>query len=102
MRLHQAELTILIWGSKGGEIRQNGNLVQNLVPKRNLNKEPSQRGFNGSYEIMSRCIDFGSPVENSYAQSNISTSEQEKSDNDVNSVLTAHSSPRIPIWCCSF
>jgi hypothetical protein len=31
MRLRQAELTILIWGSKGGEIRQNGHLVQILL-----------------------------------------------------------------------
>jgi hypothetical protein len=66
MRLHQAELMILIRGSKGGEIRQNDNLVQNLVRKRNLNKEPSQKGFDGSYEITSRCIAFESPVANRY------------------------------------
>jgi hypothetical protein len=65
MRLHQAELMILIRGSKGGEIHQNGDLVQNLVRKHNLNKEPSQRGFDGSYMITSRCIAFGSTVANS-------------------------------------
>jgi hypothetical protein len=54
MRLHQAELTILIRGSKEGEIRQNNNLVQNFARKRNHNKEPSQRGFDGGYEITSR------------------------------------------------
>jgi hypothetical protein len=31
MRLRQAELTILIRGSKGGEIRQNDHLVQILL-----------------------------------------------------------------------
>jgi hypothetical protein len=101
MRFHQAELMILIRRSKGKEFRQKHNLVQNLARKRNLNKELSQRGFDGSYKIMSRCIAFGSPIVNSYAQSNISTSEQEKSDNDVHSVLTACSSQTIEIWCCS-
>ncbi len=33
MRLRQAELMILIWGSKGGENRQNGNLVQKSCSK---------------------------------------------------------------------
>jgi hypothetical protein len=42
MRLHQAELTILIRGSKGGEIRQNDKLVQNPARKRNPDKEPTQ------------------------------------------------------------
>jgi hypothetical protein len=41
MRLHQAELMILIRGSKGGEIRQNDDLVQNPAWKRNPDKEPS-------------------------------------------------------------
>jgi hypothetical protein len=41
MRLRQAELTILIWGSKGGEICQNDNLVQNLARKCNPNKKLS-------------------------------------------------------------
>jgi hypothetical protein len=45
-------------------------------------------------KITSRCMAFGSPVANSYAQSNNITSEQEKSDNDVNSVLTACSSSK--------
>jgi hypothetical protein len=77
MRLRQAELTILIRGSKRGEIRQNDNLFQILVRKRNPIKEPSQRRFDGHYEIMSRSIAFGSPVVNSYAQSSSITSEQE-------------------------
>jgi hypothetical protein len=38
------------------------NLDQNLAWKHNHNKEPSQRGFDGGYEIMSRCIVFGSPI----------------------------------------
>jgi hypothetical protein len=47
MRFYQAELTIPTRGSKGGEIRPKGNLVQNLAQKHNHNKEPSQRGFDG-------------------------------------------------------
>jgi hypothetical protein len=43
MMLRQAELTILIQGSKGGEIRQNDNLVQNPTRKRNPDKEPSHK-----------------------------------------------------------
>jgi hypothetical protein len=39
MRLCEEELTILIWRSKGGEIHQKDNLVQNLARKRNHNKE---------------------------------------------------------------
>jgi hypothetical protein len=52
------ELMILIQSSKGGEIRQKGNLDQNLARKHNPIKEPSRRGFDGGYEIMSRCTDF--------------------------------------------
>jgi hypothetical protein len=89
MRLRQEELTILNRSSKGGEIHQNGNLVQNLALKRNHNEKPSQGGFDGGYEIMSRCIAFGSPVASHYTQSNNITSEQEKSNNDVHSALTA-------------
>jgi hypothetical protein len=77
MRFHQAELTILIRGSTGGEIRQKGNLVQNLAQKRNPIEEPSQRGFDGGYLITSRSIAFGSPVASHYAQSNSITSEQQ-------------------------
>jgi hypothetical protein len=52
-----------------------GNLVQNLAQKRNPIKEPSHIGFEGGYKITSRCIAFGSPVANSYAQSNNITSK---------------------------
>jgi hypothetical protein len=75
MRLRQAELTILTHDSKGGEIHQKVNLVQILAQKCNHNKEPSQGGFDGGYEIMSRCIAFGSPVVSRYTQSNNITSE---------------------------
>jgi hypothetical protein len=54
---------------------QRGNSVQNHARKCNPIKEPSQRGFDGDYEIMSRCIAFGSSVASSYAQSNNITSE---------------------------
>jgi hypothetical protein len=101
MRLRQAVWTILIWGSKGGEIRQKGNLVQNLARKCNHNRQPSQRGFDGGYKITSRCIAFGSPVASCYAQSHNITSKQGKSDNDANSVLTACSGQKIEICCCS-
>jgi hypothetical protein len=77
MRLCQAELMILIWGPKGGEIRQNDKLVQIPSQKRSPDNEPSQKGFDGEYEIMSRCIAFGSPVAKSYAQSISITSEQQ-------------------------
>jgi hypothetical protein len=90
--------------SFGGRRKRNskrGNLVQNHARKRNPNKEPSQRGFDGGYKITSRCIVFGSPVVSRYAQSNNITSEQEKSDNDVNSALTTCSSQKIEIQCCS-
>jgi hypothetical protein len=53
MRLHQAELTILIRGSKGGEIYQKDNLVQNLARKHNHRQEPSQSQFDGGYETTS-------------------------------------------------
>jgi hypothetical protein len=69
---------ILIWGSKGGEIRQNNKLVQNPSQKRNPDNEPSQKGFDGGYEITNGCIGFGSLMGNSYAQSSSITSEQEK------------------------
>jgi hypothetical protein len=75
MRLHQAELTTLIRRTKGKEIRQKRNLIQNLARKRNLNKEPSQKVFDGGYEIMSRCIAFGNLVVNRYAQPETITSE---------------------------
>jgi hypothetical protein len=77
MRFHQVELTILIRSPKEEELRQRGNLVQDLARKRNPIKEPSHRGFDGRYEIMSRCIGSGSTVVISYGQSNNSTSEQE-------------------------
>jgi hypothetical protein len=78
MRLCQAEWTILIWGSKGGEIRQNVNLVENLARKHNPDKESSQRRFDGGYKITSRCIAFVRHVVSRYAQSNNITSDQEK------------------------
>jgi hypothetical protein len=49
---------------------------KNLAQKRNRIEEPSQKGFDDGYEIMSRSIAFGSPVVNSYAQSSNFTSEQ--------------------------
>jgi hypothetical protein len=75
MRFCQVESMILNRRLKEGEIRQKGNLVQNLARKRNHNKEPSQRGFDGGYEITSRCIVFGSFVASRYTQSNNITSE---------------------------
>jgi hypothetical protein len=42
MRLRQAEMMILIQGSKGGEIRLNDNFVQNPAWKHNSDKEQSQ------------------------------------------------------------
>jgi hypothetical protein len=56
---------------------------KNLAQKRNRIKEPSQKGFDDGYEIMSRSITFGSPVANSYAQSSNITSEQGTPNNDV-------------------
>jgi hypothetical protein len=38
MKFRQANFTIPTQSSKGGEIRQNGNMVQNLARKRNHNK----------------------------------------------------------------
>jgi hypothetical protein len=64
-------------GWKGGGIRQKSNLVQNLAQKRNPIKKPSQRGFDGGCEILSRCIAFGIPIANSYTPSNNITSKQE-------------------------
>jgi hypothetical protein len=92
MRLHLAELTILIQGSKGGEILQNNNLVQILARKRNPNKEPSKKEFDGGYGITCKCIAFGILVASCYAQSNNISSKQAKSDNNVTSVLTMSSS----------
>jgi hypothetical protein len=63
---------------KGEKICPKGDFVQILAWKRNHIKEPSQRRFDGGYEIMSRWIAFESPVVNSYAQSSSITSEQEK------------------------
>jgi hypothetical protein len=77
IRLRQVELTILIRDSKGGEIRQNVNLVQSLAWERNPIKEPSQRGFDDGYEITCRCIAFASPVVSRYTQSNNITSKQQ-------------------------
>jgi hypothetical protein len=93
MRLRQEELMILIWGLKGGENRQNDNLVQKSCSETQSHKEPSQKGFDDGYEIMSRSIAFGSPVANIYAQSSNITSEQvTPKKNNVNSDLTASSS----------
>jgi hypothetical protein len=63
--------------SKGKEICPKGDLVQILAWKHNHIKEPSQRRFDGGYEIMSTCITFEISVPNSYAQSSSITSEQE-------------------------
>jgi hypothetical protein len=92
MRLRQAELMILIWGSKGGENRQMAIWFKNLAQKRNRIKEPSQKGFDDGYEIMSRSIAFGSSIANSYAHSSNIASEQGTPNDDVNSDLTATSS----------
>jgi hypothetical protein len=53
------------------------NLVQNLARKSNPIKEPSHSGFDGGYEITSRCIAFGILVASHYTQSNSITYEQE-------------------------
>jgi hypothetical protein len=76
MRFCHVELMILIRRLEGGEICQKCDLVQNLAPKCNPIKESSHRGFNGGYEITSRCIAFRSPIASSYAQSNNITSKQ--------------------------
>jgi hypothetical protein len=88
MRLHQAELMILIWGSKGEENRQNDNLVQkillgNVIASRNHHKKDLMM-------VTSKSITFGSPVANSYAQSSNITSGTP--NNDVNSDLIASNS----------
>jgi hypothetical protein len=98
MRLRQTELMILIWGAKGGEIRQKDNLVQivlrSVTTTRNHQKEDSMVGCK-----ITRSIAFGSLVANSYAQFNSITSEPEKSNNNVTSALTTCNSQKIPIWC---
>jgi hypothetical protein len=65
---------------------------KNLARKRNRIMEPSQKGFDDGYEIMSRSIAFGSSVANSYAQFSNITSEQGTPNNNVNSDMTASSS----------
>jgi hypothetical protein len=65
---------------------------KNLARKRNRINEPSQKGFDDGYEITSRSSAFGSPIANSYAQSNNITYEQGTPNNDVNSDLTASNS----------
>jgi hypothetical protein len=62
-------------------------LLGNVITIKIYHKEDSMVGCN----IMSRCIAFRSPVVNHYAQSNNTTFKQEKSDNDVNLVLTTSS-----------
>jgi hypothetical protein len=79
-------------GSKGGDIRQNDNLVPNSCSKVQSRQGDIKKRLDDAYKIMSRCIVFGSPVASSYEQSSSITSEQEKTDNDANSVLTATSS----------
>jgi hypothetical protein len=44
-------------------------------PEMQSKQKAITRGFKGGYEIMWRSIAFGSPVENSYAQSSNITSE---------------------------
>jgi hypothetical protein len=63
-------------------------LLKNIITTRNHHKEDSMVGC----KITSRCIAFGSPIENRYAQSVNITSEQETFDNDATSVLTTSSS----------
>jgi hypothetical protein len=91
MRLHQAELTILIRGAKGREICQQGKLVQILLGSITTTKTHHKEDSMVSYKITSRCIDFGSSIVSRYAQSNSMASKQEKSDNDVNSALSVSS-----------
>jgi hypothetical protein len=50
---------------------------QNPAQKLNPDKEPSQKGFDDGYMIMSRCMAFGSPIASRYAQPNNITSEQQ-------------------------
>jgi hypothetical protein len=84
---------ILIRSSKGGEIRQKGNLAHGLARKCNPIKEPSQIGC----EIMNRCIASRSPVASSYAQIEQPHLQTRNLHNDVNSTLTASSSQKIQI-----
>jgi hypothetical protein len=63
-------------------------LLENVITTKSHHKEDVMVRC----KITSRCIAFGSPVANRYAQSNNITSEQENSDNDVNSALIASSS----------
>jgi hypothetical protein len=61
-------------------------LLGNVITTKSHHREDSMVGC----KIMSRCIVFGSPIANLYAQSSSITSEHEKSDNDINSDLTAN------------
>jgi hypothetical protein len=79
-------------GFKGRRNTPKRQFGSHLAQRRNHNQKPSQRGFNGGNKSMSRCIVLRSPVVNHYTQSNSITSEQGKSDNDVNSALTMSSS----------
>jgi hypothetical protein len=65
------------FGGRGKRNPQRGNLIQNHAQERNPIQEPSQRWFDGDYEIMSKFIAFGSPVASSYTQSNNITSKQQ-------------------------
>jgi hypothetical protein len=62
--------------------------LKNVILTKSHRKEDLMVGC----KIISRCIVFGSPVANSYAQSNNITSEQGTPNNDVNSALVASSS----------
>jgi hypothetical protein len=80
-------------GSMGGEIHQKAQfgsktLLGSVITTKSHHKKDSMVGC----KITNRCIAFGSHVASFYAQSDSITFEQEKSDNDVNSVLTASSS----------
>jgi hypothetical protein len=46
-----SEVDISHSGFQGRKNPPKGNLVQNLARKHNHNMEPSQRGFDGGYEI---------------------------------------------------
>jgi hypothetical protein len=49
-------------------------------------------------KVMNECIDSRSTVASSYAQFQQQHLQTGIFDNDVNSVLTASSSQKIPIW----